>query len=108
MVHVVPMCVQMSVCLLCINILCKGLPGLVLPSLVSQTHFTEVSLATEELYLNHLQSLLDIVSQPLSSSLSLQAQLTLLSNGCLSPSQQDLSLVFWKLGEKREGQIAVS
>ena len=99
---------MLSVCLLCINILYKGLPGLVLPSLVSQTHFTEVSLATEKLYLNHLQSLLDIVSQPLSSSLSLQAQLTLLSNGCLSPSQQDLSLVFWKLGEKRKGQIAVS
>lgn len=103
-----PCVCMLSVWLLCINILCKGLPGLVLPSLVSQTHFTEVSLATKELYLNHLQSLLDIVSQPLSSSLSLQAQLTLLSNGCLLPSQQDLSLVFWKLGEKRKGQIAVS
>ena len=91
-----------------INIPCRELPGLVLPSLVSQTHFTEVSLATEELYLNHPQSLLDIVSQPLSSGLPLQAQLTLLSNGCLSPSQQDLPLAFWKLGEKREGQIAVS
>ena len=56
------------------------------------------------LYLNHPQSLLDIVSKPLSSGLPLEAQLMFLSNGCLSPLQQGFPLAFWKLGEESEGE----
>ena len=77
MIHAIPMCVHMCVCL-CVY--------------------------SSVLYLNHSQSLLDIVSEPLSSGLPLQAQLMFLSNGCLSPLQQGFPLAFWKLGEESEGE----